>query len=334
MTDCADLQTRDWCPTSTDDVLPGLLGLLPRGRAWQSADVPGTKSNSFWRSFASVLGFTNERICALLAEMNCSTILETAPEWMADYGLPDECDPYGDNLCLKVVAVGDPRCAEYVTVAARSGFVISCEDTSDTPIPVVGCMMVGCTPLGPTPEPFVGSNLGSEVLYACDYGKAIAHPEPEYWEDDQHKSTCRVPGSTLGVSQIGPGCCFTVGYFEFPPEPQPTNIAALCASEQRVFFYDCVGSPAINTLTLPCDSTGKFFAYTGHAYHFKITIHLDDTAALQAAMNIPTLTTEWSQAGCFQVGCNQLAGPSFQAAICALDLIKPAHTVIRYEVVQ
>jgi hypothetical protein len=146
-----------------------VLALLPRGRAWQSneggplaglvrAFDPGTFDDppfqtrqrtqsvlmGFWRSIAQVGTFINQRFCDLRLEFWCATQTETRDLWMAEYGLPDSCDPFPD-LCTKVAAIGGTRCEYYAAIAARAGWSIECEtlaqsDCGDS----AGELVAGC----------------------------------------------------------------------------------------------------------------------------------------------------------------------------------------------
>lgn len=119
----------DRCPTQAE-ILPQLLALLPRGRAWgthEGGPLPDSVLVRFWNSAASVFEFANARICALREEFFCATRSETADLWDLDYGLPDPCDPFPD-LCAKVAALGGSRCEYFVGIAAAAGWVISCPD--------------------------------------------------------------------------------------------------------------------------------------------------------------------------------------------------------------
>jgi hypothetical protein len=145
----------DPCPAplqcrSAAEVLQAILQLLPRGRAWQSneggprmglvrAFDPGvfddppfpTQSRvqsimlGFWRAVANCVTFILSRYCDLRLEFWCATHKETHDLWMAEYGLPDACDPFPD-LCTKVAAIGGTRCEYYAAVAARAGWSITC----------------------------------------------------------------------------------------------------------------------------------------------------------------------------------------------------------------
>lgn len=118
----------DRCPTKAE-ILPRLMMLLPRGRAWGNHDGgpwPGSVLHGFWSAVAEVAEYVNQRICALQAEFNCGTAVETLDLWSADYGLPDACDPYAD-LCDKVRTPGGSQCDYYVSIAARMGWAVTCQ---------------------------------------------------------------------------------------------------------------------------------------------------------------------------------------------------------------
>ena len=149
MTSCDPAVSDDICPL-TDDNLPQLFALLPRGRAWGTHDGgpwPGTVLYRFWRAVAAVFEFANARICALREEFFCATQTETNDIWMAQYGLPDGCDPFPD-LCVKVAALGGARCDYFAAIAARAGWSIACIDNQtgcggSLGFEEAGCFMVG-----------------------------------------------------------------------------------------------------------------------------------------------------------------------------------------------
>lgn len=141
------------CPTAPE-ILASALKLLPQGRAWQShdggpregADIafqPNAFAGDafattyrkpsillrFWKSVAEVYAFVNQRLCDLRLEFWCATHSETHDLWMAEYGLPDACDPFPD-LCAKVAALGGTRCEYYEAVAARAGWSVACVTSS------------------------------------------------------------------------------------------------------------------------------------------------------------------------------------------------------------
>lgn len=147
---CAGQAGADICPTQ-EDILPQLLALLPRGRAWRTSEggpQPGTTLHRFWNAVAAVLAFSNQRICDLKREFFCATASETLDLWNAEYGLPDACDPFAD-LCAKVAAVGGVTCGYYEAVAASIGWSIACPLDD---IPTTGCIETGMAGGGPSPN--------------------------------------------------------------------------------------------------------------------------------------------------------------------------------------
>ena len=128
---CTPTSARDICPTR-DDLVPQVLALLPRGRAWGNHDG-GPFSGvmlGFWTAIADVLAFANKRICELREEFFCKTANETLDVWDEEYGLPDGCDPFPD-LCTKVAALGSARCEYFQHVCARFGWTIDCVAAKD-----------------------------------------------------------------------------------------------------------------------------------------------------------------------------------------------------------
>lgn len=165
----------DVCPDI--DACHGVLrDLLPRGRAWDAARRPGTTLWRFWRAVAHLYAFINARICAASEEFFCSTASETRDGWLAEYGLPDPCDPFPD-LCAKVAAVGGTRCEYYTQIAARAGWSITCDDGADACGAQAGCAQAGCAQPG---DNTVGAPLHITVhLDESPAYQAPATPEPQ-----------------------------------------------------------------------------------------------------------------------------------------------------------
>ncbi|MCB2106347.1 MAG: hypothetical protein KDE14_01545 [Rhodobacteraceae bacterium] len=135
-----------------DELTDAALALLPKGRAWQGHEGgprPGSEIGfnpeafepdgfsttarrasvlwQFWRAIAVVLFYLHQRLCALRLELWCATHSETHDLWLAEYGLPDGCDPFPD-LCSKVAAQGGTRCEFYQFIAGRAGWSIFCRN--------------------------------------------------------------------------------------------------------------------------------------------------------------------------------------------------------------
>lgn len=156
------------CP-SGDEIAAQALKLLPRGRAWQTHEVgpqPGTVLYGYWRAFGESVAHLCQRLCDLRFEFWCATQVETHNEWLAEYGLPDDCDPYPD-LCAKVAAIGGASCDHYQLIAARAGWSISCA----APCAVeAGCAEAGLS----TPGLSVAAGTLTIVVHAADSPAYVA----------------------------------------------------------------------------------------------------------------------------------------------------------------
>lgn len=350
-----------WCPRTIDDTMPSVIGLLPPGPVWDAAAIEGTVQYSYWRATSSVLAYFYSRSCDYVNEFFCATVNESVDQWNAEFGMGDPCDPYGNDLCLKVAADGGANCAAFVEVAARLGWVITCDNLGADPEPVAGCFEVGCTPLGPTPV-FVGKGdtIGYGQRGACDYGEVVEHPDPSKWENGFTKgASCPVPGSNLGE---GPGddesCCFIVGFYDFNIVDTPLQ-ADFCQSPVETIFFDCprVAVPAdlspcpqISTELRGTDDNGNYSEW-GLAFVWEVGVDAAaSTAAQQAALpptppdesismagafmvGLPLFTTDGSSAGGAQLCALSLPPPATTLALCFLDQIKPAHTQLIVKVV-
>lgn len=179
------------CPT-LPEVQAAAMALLPKGRAWQSNEggpvspidrgfnASAFSSNAFstrqriaselwqfWTAIAAVFVFANQRLCDLRLEFWCATHKETDDLWMAEYGLPDACDPFPD-LCTKVAAIGGTRCEYYAFIAGRAGWSISCRDY------FVTCgVRPGCAKVGPGRKP--GGRGAAQLAIVVDLKNSTAY---------------------------------------------------------------------------------------------------------------------------------------------------------------
>jgi hypothetical protein len=159
------------CPTKLQ-VFRQLLMTLPRGKAWQSSEPAGqaftatmaqsgfaqagmfqtlyrplTVMHAFWSAVADYFHQLTQLLCALRLEFWCATQSQTRDLWLAEYGLPDACDPFPD-LCAKVSALGGTDCNYYRQTAARAGWSISCEPLFSAICFQLGTFQLGDTGLG------------------------------------------------------------------------------------------------------------------------------------------------------------------------------------------
>lgn len=124
---CTASPPLDFCPTA-DQLIPQYLMMLPRGRAWGEGGkgrLPGGIIYGFWYFVAILMAAYHAAICALLPEFWCFSANVTKDWWLAEYGLPDPCDPFPDP-CSKILASGGPTCANLVALAALLGLHIDC----------------------------------------------------------------------------------------------------------------------------------------------------------------------------------------------------------------
>lgn len=138
------------CPTRLQ-IFRQLLLLLPRGKAWQS-DVPAgsrpfTVMHTFWFAVADFFYQLTQLLCALRLEFWCATQTLTRDLWLAEYGLPDACDPFPD-LCAKVAALGGTRCEYFSAIAAQAGWAIDCENVFSEICAMFGTYQLGEIGLG------------------------------------------------------------------------------------------------------------------------------------------------------------------------------------------
>ncbi len=350
-------QDPNWCPQTTADALPSVLGLLPPGPAWDGAAVAGSVQNQYWSAFANLLAYTYARLCLFVDEFYCHSVNESFEQWSQDYALDDPCDPFGGHLCAKVASQGGAKCADFVEAALAIGWVVTCTDVSREPEPVAGGFIVGCTMLGETPvfEPR-GSNLGLGELYPCNYGEVVSHPDPLAWARDSIvTASCPIPGSNLGYGpDVLESCCFIVGFYE-KKEPNVAIESMYCNGNQSdTIFFDCpsafpMGDGSPRPATAGWYDKNDNYIQWGNAFIWRLTVDTAASRALQIA-TIPPPPVEpasYSAAGQFMVGAfpfentdGQVGGSPLCAfgealdafSICALERIAPAHTLLTYEV--
>lgn len=154
------------CPTRLQ-VFRQLLMLLPRGRAWQTGDPAGqaytltmaqagfaqtgmfqtldrklSVLHAFWSAVADYFYQLTQLLCAVRLEFWCATQSQTNDLWLAEYGLPDACDPFPD-LCAKVAALGGTRCEYFSAIAARAGWSIDCDNVFSAICAMAGAYQAG-----------------------------------------------------------------------------------------------------------------------------------------------------------------------------------------------
>lgn len=178
------------CPTFVESFL-ATCALWPRGRAWPVSD--GSTPTNYLSWLATLVGlpkswptgfvqagytaaislvrnYIETRLCALRLEFWCASETETNDQWLIEYGLPDDCDPFPD-LCTKVAAIGGTRCEYYAAIAARAGWSITCLTRFNDCGVGVGCFETGCSTIGP-------KATGSAIVITVSLGNSPAYSAP------------------------------------------------------------------------------------------------------------------------------------------------------------
>ncbi len=77
----------------------------------------------FWKAIASEWTTLEEEICDQFEELFADTASKSLSYWDKDYGLPDECDPFANDLIAKVATVGGTSLEYYEDIATKIGWV-------------------------------------------------------------------------------------------------------------------------------------------------------------------------------------------------------------------
>ena len=303
-----------WCPTTTEAVLPGIVGLLPQGAAHDAAAAPGTVQNMFWSAVASFVAGIETRLCAFRNELYCKSVAESFDQWKADLAIgtsADTCDAYGHNVCAKFTSPGGQTAAYFEETLAAIGWVIACTDLypHNATLPISGASRSGCCQAGPTSVPIAGTDCG----LPCAYGPACDYPDKAVLAAGSPRAglVCGVPGSALGQNTM---CCNYAGYFGVPNVTAAQTLFATNACEPQSVFYFSVPTQT-TTLAPKCSATdrsGTCLPYTGYSFMVRVDLDMQASLALQEQLGYPS-------------GGNAL---SSVPAFCALNTIKPAHIQI------
>ena len=335
----------DICQIDVDGHLDQIQTLLPQGHAW-SRD-PDSTLGRYWRSFAEVIKFLEDRICDLHSEFFCLTANETLGVWAETYGVdaPDAIDQsnpclkpeytvpplsesqvslFSPDLCGRVAAQGGSTCAYFEESARSIGFVVECDDCElDADYAIAGCFISGCSQLGPRPEMDIeGGNQTYNTLNNCDYQKAVDHPDPRFWNRafDQSLATCPIPGSTLGPET----CCFVAGDFSSVNEVE-NQLSQSCGEVNApVNFDECIN---LDPYTGPKCTSGitAFAEYLGHRGTLVFNIQGTETAALLS--DLSPCDPFFIEAGHFYAGdeCNPVRNIDITRLENLMESIVPAH---------
>jgi uncharacterized protein YmfQ (DUF2313 family) len=138
--DGLDLDTRDVLSAPTvEEILPSGLAFWPRGAAWGTPDgiAPSTTSvlAGFTRALLGPYADLYARLWRLTDESRSRTLVNSLPDWEADFALPEPCitgpqtiDDRRRHLEHKVAAQGAISPEDFVRLAAHFGFVVAVEE--------------------------------------------------------------------------------------------------------------------------------------------------------------------------------------------------------------
>ena len=361
---CADGSQSDlYCPTGVPDVMPAVLGLVPRGPMWDASSVPGTTQNNYWMAYATVLYYLYDMLCRYALEFFCGTVDESFDQWADEYDLYNVCDSYDGNLCAKVTALGGQSCAYFVAQVLKAGWVITCTPSIDRNRNGAGCFQAGCTMQGPTPVNVSGvytetyppnkppvitwlqqpKFIYPDFVTCVDDCRVVDLPNANFWDAtpgqaSQLNPPCPVPKSGLGC---GPGTttainCFIAGYWDKPvakltTAPPAASVGENCSTYETVLFFGPFTQVYPDQAFWPGDSSGKFEVGFGDIYTWEVVVDIPASFALQ---NKAISTGPISAAGRFMAGCTPVCVPQPPDIACILEQIAPAHTTLLITYIQ
>jgi hypothetical protein len=122
-------------PLDTDAIAEMLFQMFPPGEAWQTG-IKLEETDSVMRAFAKALALEcrrmDEAACLVFTESFVFSSVENLDLWQTEFGLPDECDPFGGDVAAKILARGhSPDPAWYMALAAAQGWTIDAKWLKD-----------------------------------------------------------------------------------------------------------------------------------------------------------------------------------------------------------
>jgi uncharacterized protein YmfQ (DUF2313 family) len=287
------------CGLTLDDHHRIVKSMLPRGRAWPDDD--SSVLQKFWRAFSGTVKAFEDRICDFAGELFCSSANESLPTWMEQYGLPDECDPNGDNLCARVAMQGGSTCEYFTDVAHLMGYEVSCEKPPSTSETVT----IG------------GSNLGYIYVGSCPTTPPV--------------------GSELGQLPLGPDCCNIAGYGESVAPPVVGHLPSAC-SDGSVDLPATQPFPGIGPAICGWYSEEPY-TYDADAYRWGLVVSTGSAGSCQYSCSdlIYVGDTDGAMTGLpLGVSVHPIDSPlcsvDFNQVFCWIERFKPAHTEVTFSV--
>ncbi len=106
----------------------------------------------FIAAIGAVRNWIESRVCDLKGEFFCASANETLDLWNAEYGLPDQCDPF-PNLCVKVGTFGGADVAYWTELAASLGWSIKITQPPPNAPSMFGASELGAAQFGSGVQP-------------------------------------------------------------------------------------------------------------------------------------------------------------------------------------
>jgi uncharacterized protein YmfQ (DUF2313 family) len=353
------------CGLTLDQHAAQVGNLLPRGRAWPRD--PDSTLMQYFRSFADVIKYADDRICAAVEEFFCSTAEESLPTWFEQYGLeepeglPVGVDPacidplfnINDNrraeLCTALVATGGKTTAYYEAIALSLGWVVTITDIRLRNAPLqAGCFNAGCMQLGVIPSTTVsGSTLGLSSM--CVGEITTGKNETSITTGVETVVTTVAagdPNAPLQANKLSAGC----SQLGFNIDPALYDKITLVSSDIQtttttaveVISDDCPAVPSLSRANgpsrggaviphCPVEQEAVVLSDNGSANHIMISIDWPSSAILQES-NSPYIDL-WPNAGCMAAGqpCAGLRDNGIDKFIKRMEDYVPAHLEILWE---
>jgi uncharacterized protein YmfQ (DUF2313 family) len=166
-----------YMPTQ-DQIAEMLFSLLPPGRAFQQYGSYVDRSDSVMKRLFYAIAETwykmEVKLAQLMDEMSPGTAESTLDLWWEDYGLPDECDPFANDLAAKVSARGGTSAAYYQDIANSLGWTTTMRwlTGSDATYPGVrSTLYVGISLASPAITNFQAAQVGIAQVGVCRLGE-------------------------------------------------------------------------------------------------------------------------------------------------------------------
>ena len=353
---CSPAQPTSWCPSTTDEVLPSTLGLLPPGPAWDGARNPGTNIDLL-DVFNNVAGlpFASGGDYELLDVFG---INQVALAVSSQSGIGEQLfDGFGAAITPLMNTGSSPPAIQHLFWRAISNTTAWVYKRLCEYVPEFYCFSVNESRDQWVEEYDLSDECGVYRDNLCAKVILIGGGDCALFVAIALDAGWVVSCKALDTHRPMPGC-FEVNCTELGPSPilaahmpyvertrhEPTlgGVEFACPQPPPLPIAECfqVGctplGPDPSQLWSPrnsrTDSSG-FYAYgSGGAFDWVVVVDLFASYVLQGKQE-PVLDVAQNRPGLFEVGCTPICGATDIAPLlCFLETIKPAHTVLHVQV--